>query len=112
MRSKFTSRFIFMPKPGSRIFSTSLSHFEDLQKKTILDLAASLADEGKVRSSEDIYKLAIKRYPKEKEAYTALWESWARNRKLRVTKQEIEEFLAKYTENIKDSPQPLSRTLT
>lgn len=107
MRSKFTTHSLFALKPGYRFYSQNLSSYGELKKQAILEIASNLTKNGKVRSAEDIYKEVIKLYPHDSEAYSALWASWLRNRKLNVSKLEMEDFLKSYSENI-DGTHPFS----
>lgn len=66
----------------------------------LLKLADEFAYQGKVRTSEDVYKSIIEKYPYHQEAYQKLWNSWMRNRSLNVTEKELEDFKRKYDKYI------------
>jgi lipopolysaccharide biosynthesis regulator YciM len=75
------------------------SHSSSIDTKALLNLAHDFEKEGKVRTAEDIYKKIIASNPKCKEAYEQLMESWIRTRSLKVSQQDLKDFIKNYENN-------------
>lgn len=91
--SKYTRRF----------FSNHLTN----QYAVLPKLAAEFEQEGNARAAEDIYKKYLEKNPTNEQAYLYLFDFWRRNCSLKVTKNELDDFMNKYQKNIKSTENSL-----